>query len=27
VIRRPVLEHPGGLLVGFDAEEWGRALA
>jgi arsenate reductase-like glutaredoxin family protein len=27
VIRRPVLEHPGGLLVGFDADEWGRALA
>ncbi len=26
VIRRPVLEHPGGLLVGFDADEWGRAL-
>lgn len=26
VIRRPVLEHPGGLLVGFDAEQWGRAL-
>ena len=27
VIRRPVLEHPGGVLVGFDADEWGRALA
>ncbi len=27
VIRRPVVEHPGGVLVGFDAEEWGRALA
>jgi Spx/MgsR family transcriptional regulator len=27
VIRRPVVEHPGGLLVGFDAAEWGRALA
>ena len=26
VIRRPVLEHSGGLLVGFDADEWGRAL-
>ena len=26
VIRRPVLEHPGGLRVGFDAGEWGRAL-
>jgi arsenate reductase-like glutaredoxin family protein len=27
VIRRPVVEHPGGLLVGFDAAEWDRALA
>ena len=27
VIRRPVVEHPSGLLVGFDAAEWGRALA
>jgi Spx/MgsR family transcriptional regulator len=26
VIRRPVLEHPGGVLVGFDADEWGRLL-
>ena len=26
VIRRPVVEHPGGLLVGFDAAEWSRAL-
>ena len=26
VIRRPVVEHPGGLLVGFDAAEWGRSL-
>jgi len=26
VIRRPVVEHPGGVLVGFDAVEWGRAL-
>ena len=26
VIRRPVLEHPGGLLVGFDADEWASAL-
>lgn len=25
-IRRPVVEHPGGLLVGFDAAEWARAL-
>ena len=27
VIRRPVLEYPGGVRVGFDADEWGRALA
>lgn len=26
VIKRPVVEHPGGVLVGFDPEEWGRAL-
>ncbi|MDL2338074.1 MAG: ArsC family reductase [Pseudomonadota bacterium] len=26
VIKRPVVEHPGGLLVGFDPDEWGRAL-
>ena len=26
VIRRPVVEHPGGVLVGFDAAEWSRAL-
>ncbi|ANY19298.1 putative reductase [Tsuneonella dongtanensis] len=26
-IRRPVLDHPGGLLVGFDAAEWEAALA
>jgi arsenate reductase-like glutaredoxin family protein len=25
-IRRPVVEHPGGLLVGFDPTEWERAL-
>jgi Spx/MgsR family transcriptional regulator len=25
-IKRPVVEHPGGLLVGFDAAEWQRAL-
>jgi arsenate reductase len=25
-IKRPVVEHPGGLLVGFDAAEWGAAL-
>ena len=27
LIKRPVVEHPGGLLVGFDAAEWERALA
>ena len=26
-IKRPVVEHPGGLLVGFDAAEWEAALA
>ena len=26
LIRRPVVEHAGGLLVGFDACEWERAL-
>ncbi|TKD50167.1 arsenate reductase [Sphingomonas baiyangensis] len=25
-IKRPVLEHPGGVLVGFDAERWSQAL-
>lgn len=25
-IKRPVLEHPGGLLVGFKADEWEAAL-
>jgi len=25
-IKRPVVEHPGGLLVGFDAAEWDAAL-
>jgi len=25
-IKRPVVEYPGGLLVGFDAAEWERAL-
>ena len=25
-IKRPVVEHPGGLLVGFDAAEWQAAL-
>lgn len=26
-IKRPVVEYPGGLLVGFDAEQWSAALA
>ncbi|MGX7950931.1 ArsC family reductase [Tsuneonella sp. HG249] len=26
-IKRPVVDHPGGLLVGFDAAEWAAALA
>ncbi|MBD3729357.1 MAG: arsenate reductase [Sphingomonadales bacterium] len=26
-IKRPVVEHPGGLLVGFDARAWANALA
>ena len=26
LIKRPVVEHPGGLLVGFDAGEWEGAL-
>jgi Spx/MgsR family transcriptional regulator len=26
VIRRPVVEHPGGLLVGFKSETWERQL-
>lgn len=26
LIKRPVVEHPGGLLVGFDMAEWERAL-
>jgi Spx/MgsR family transcriptional regulator len=25
-IKRPVVEHPGGLLVGFDAKTWDAAL-
>lgn len=25
-IKRPVVEHPGGLLVGFDANAWEQAL-
>jgi arsenate reductase len=27
LIKRPVVEHPGGVLVGFDAGEWGKALS
>ena len=26
LIKRPVVEHPGGLLVGFKADEWAAAL-
>lgn len=26
-IRRPIVEHPGGLLVGFTTAEWAEALA
>ena len=26
VIKRPIVEHPGGLLVGFKADEWAAAL-
>ena len=26
-IKRPIVEHPGGLLVGFKPEEWKAALA
>ena len=26
-IKRPVVEYPGGLLVGFDPAEWSKALA
>jgi Spx/MgsR family transcriptional regulator len=26
VIKRPIAEHPGGLLVGFKADEWAAAL-
>lgn len=25
-IKRPIVEHPGGLLVGFKADEWATAL-
>ena len=27
LIKRPVVEHPGGLLVGFETAEWEKALA
>ena len=27
LIKRPVVEHPGGMLVGFDPAEWERALS
>ena len=27
LIKRPVVEHPNGLLVGFDADRWARTLA
>ena len=27
MIKRPIVEHPGGLLVGFRPEEWAAALA
>lgn len=26
LIKRPVVEHPGGLLVGFDPDQWSEAL-
>jgi arsenate reductase (glutaredoxin) len=26
VIKRPIVEHPGGVLVGFKADEWAAAL-
>ena len=26
LIKRPVVEYPGGLLVGFDPDRWGKAL-
>jgi arsenate reductase (glutaredoxin) len=26
MIKRPVVEYPGGILVGFEAEQWARAL-
>lgn len=27
MIKRPVLEYPGGMLVGFDADAWAEALS
>ena len=27
LIKRPVVEHPGGVLVGFDPAEWERSLS
>lgn len=27
MIKRPIVEHPGGLLVGFKPEEWAAALS
>ena len=27
LIKRPVVEHPGGLLVGFDPDRWSKAFA
>lgn len=27
MIKRPIVEHPGGLLVGFKPDEWAAALA
>jgi arsenate reductase-like glutaredoxin family protein len=27
MIKRPAVEHPGGLLVGFDSAEWEAALS
>ena len=26
MIKRPIVEHPGGLLIGFKADEWAAAL-
>ena len=27
MIKRPIVEHPGGLLIGFKADEWSAALS